>query len=389
MPARLLLILAFVLSAAGIFVAGDMSLHHATGVDLACAKGSDCVMVAEFVRKNWGGFPVAYLGLAGYLAIALLTGFEMFSGPTKRNQKLLRGLTTFGFVVSIALTLFSKVVIQTYCSWCLGSAAVMTLLFVTHLLLRKATTAESKEPKWLSPAVAVVAPLAAVIGIYQVSPVPFMMAFGLDISSKAIEGMTVEDFMPPVNNSLGEENAPVVVVEFGDLMCPHCRATHMILRKKIKDSKGKLRTLWRHFPLIGTPGHEQSLLAAVVSEVCAEHGKFWQFFELVTQKDPKQTTAADVLDWAESLGISRKEIEDKAPDEASAPFRRMRDDQQQADKFGVKYTPTFFIGEKGQQVKLQLQKTFITEIDNLLKKHGIEPSTISDTEQPTDDGHGH
>ena len=55
--------------------------------------------------------------------------------------------------------------------------------------------------------------------------------------------------------SMGPDNAPVTMIEYSSLGCPHCAAFHRDTLPKIKKEyidTGKVRLVYRDFPL-GTP----------------------------------------------------------------------------------------------------------------------------------------
>ena len=44
----------------------------------------------------------------------------------------------------------------------------------------------------------------------------------------------------------GNPEAPVTIVEYGDLECPYCKAAAPVLRSLIDGSEGGVRIVWRH-----------------------------------------------------------------------------------------------------------------------------------------------
>ncbi len=82
--------------------------------------------------------------------------------------------------------------------------------------------------------------------------------------------------------TLGPANAPVTIVEYGDLGCPTCRAwynSHVL--NQILDKYGnQVQFVWRDFPVI-TP---LSPKAAEAGWCAQDQGKFWEFHDLVYAK---------------------------------------------------------------------------------------------------------
>ena len=85
-----------------------------------------------------------------------------------------------------------------------------------------------------------------------------------------------ESLGPP---TLGDEDAPVTMVEYSDFQCPYCgrfaRETKpALLREQVEE--GVLRIEWRNFPLFG----EESERAALAAWAAGQQGKFWEFHDL-------------------------------------------------------------------------------------------------------------
>ncbi len=79
---------------------------------------------------------------------------------------------------------------------------------------------------------------------------------------------------------LGDEDAPVTMVEFSDYQCPFCAKflfeTESRLREElVKD--GKLKIYWRDFAFEG----EKSVNAALAARCADDQGKFWEYHDII------------------------------------------------------------------------------------------------------------
>src|SRR5262249_60234072 len=100
-------------------------------------------------------------------------------------------------------------------------------------------------------------------------------------------------------HSLGPEHAPVVVVEYGDFECPNCKNAAPAVKMLLANYTGKVRFVFRHFPL--EDAHPHSLAAAEAAECAGEQGKFWEMHDLLfaNQTHLKQK---HLLGYADQLG---------------------------------------------------------------------------------------
>src|SRR3954468_18028705 len=86
----------------------------------------------------------------------------------------------------------------------------------------------------------------------------------------------------PVNaadHTLGPDHAPVTVVEYGDFECPNCRQAAPAAKLLLEHFQGRVRFVWRHFPLEEV--HPHALGAAMAAEAAAAQGKFWAMHDLL------------------------------------------------------------------------------------------------------------
>lgn len=93
------------------------------------------------------------------------------------------------------------------------------------------------------------------------------------IPPAAVTGSLADD-----DPSLGDPNAPVLFVEFGDFQCPFCNrffreAEREIINTYVKT--GKVRFIYRDFAFLG----DESIAASEASECAHEQGKFWPYHD--------------------------------------------------------------------------------------------------------------
>ncbi|MCB0875493.1 MAG: vitamin K epoxide reductase family protein [Solirubrobacterales bacterium] len=128
---------ATILTLVGIGIAGYLTYVHYEGLSPVCTTGG-CERVQASSYSEIGPIPVALLGLIGYVLIL----FSLFV-PGELGRAMTFMFTLTGFAFSIYLTYLELFVIDAICQWCVGSAVVMTLLFIASAvrLLRPAAPA--------------------------------------------------------------------------------------------------------------------------------------------------------------------------------------------------------------------------------------------------------
>lgn len=148
--------------------------------------------------------------------------------------------------------------------------------------------------------------------------------------------------------SYGSAAAPVTIIEYASLTCPHCaHFTNDILPAVKKDliDTGKARLIYRDFPL------DAYAAKAAAMARCADHDKYFDLLEVIF-KDQERWTKADDVDAALiQLGTLAGMEADYAKacmnneELTNALVQRMQDAQK---KYDIKATPTFIFNE-GQE----------------------------------------
>ena len=149
---------------------------------------------------------------------------------------------------------------------------------------------------------------------------------------------------PPLgtrDHILGPPAARLVMVEYGDYQCPHCRRAQPIVRQIIGRFGDQLTFGFRHFPL--SKIHRQARLAAEAAEAAAAQGKFWQMHELLFQQQD-QLEMDHLAQYAAELQLDDVRFLDELS--AGAHRQRVREDVASGIRSGVNGTPTFFIHNK-------------------------------------------
>ncbi len=144
----------------------------------------------------------------------------------------------------------------------------------------------------------------------------------------------------------GDPKAKVWITEYFDYQCPPCANAYFLLSDWMKKNPGKAYLQVRYFPL---PAHKNSMKAAIHAE-CAtrQTGKFWLMHHLIFQHQSEWANEAypelKYLAYAQQAGLDLERWDACTKDPATE--KALRDEKAEAEKLGVKITPTFFVNGK-------------------------------------------
>lgn len=153
-----------------------------------------------------------------------------------------------------------------------------------------------------------------------------------------------------IEHVLGNPEAPITVLEYGDYECPYCAAAAPVLRALIDSSDGQARLVFRNFPLYEV--HPHALVAALAAESTAQAGPtaFWKMHKLLFEKQDRLTDR-DLRSYAEHVGADP----DLAVGDAAQVFAgKVRADYAAGIEAGVEGTPTLFINDSAYSGRIDL-----------------------------------
>jgi protein-disulfide isomerase len=142
----------------------------------------------------------------------------------------------------------------------------------------------------------------------------------------------------------GAADAPITVVEYGDFECPYCGAAMPVLRQLVDGSDGRVRLVFRHFPLFTK--HPFALTAALAAEASGD--RFWAMHDLLFANQ-QRLTDADLATYAQRIGAG-----DVVGDAAQRFRPAIEADYAAGTADGVRHTPTLFVDGRLYQGRVEL-----------------------------------
>ena len=147
----------------------------------------------------------------------------------------------------------------------------------------------------------------------------------------------------PDDRILGQADAPITIIEYSSLTCPHCAKLHREALVEIKETwiaDGRARLVFRHFPL-----DAMALRAAAVAD-CIEGERFFGFLDLLFKSQKRWARSSPPLkvlgQMARLAGMSQEKFDACANDEAQMD-RILERRQDGTQTYDVKSTPTLII----------------------------------------------
>lgn len=156
--------------------------------------------------------------------------------------------------------------------------------------------------------------------------------------------------LPEVNSGdfvLGEKNAPVTVIEYGDFQCPFCgkffKDTEPVIRENYIKT-GKVKFIYRDFAFLG----QESLWAANAARCAGDQGKFWEYHDYLYNNQRGENQGAFSKDnlkgFASALSLDKEKFNTCLDSEKYSDA--IKKETKDGTGAGVQGTPAVFINGK-------------------------------------------
>ena len=169
----------------------------------------------------------------------------------------------------------------------------------------------------------------------------------------------------PGDLTVGDPNAPVTLIEYFSLTCPHCQWFHKNIYDPLKRDyveTGKVRFVARDFPL-----NAPALQAAVLAH-CAGRDRYFAFIDVLFSTFDDWAASRDYTEKLAQIGelggVSRDRFEACLADKAleNAIFQSMASAQAEYD---VSSTPTVIVNGEKYEGKMSFE-ALARQIDRLV-----------------------
>jgi protein-disulfide isomerase len=153
-----------------------------------------------------------------------------------------------------------------------------------------------------------------------------------------------------LDKSVGDENAPLVVVEYGDFQCPACQRFFQTTAEQLKTEyvqTGKVRFVFRQFAFLG----DESQWAAEASECANEQGRFWDYYDKLYQAQNGENVGVfskdNLKQFAVELGLDTTRFSRCL--DSGRYTEKVKQETLEGQQAGVRGTPSVFVN--GQYIE--------------------------------------
>ena len=136
---------------------------------------------------------------------------------------------------------------------------------------------------------------------------------------------------------LGTDGAPIEIIQFAEFQCPYCGKEGDTKEKLLAEYPGKLKIVYRDFPL---GFHDRAIPAAIAANCAGEQDKYWDMHGIL-MKNQTKLQDTDLAGFAKEVGVDMDKWSTCLKDPAQEA--EVNKDMEDATAVGVTGTPAFFV----------------------------------------------
>ena len=158
---------------------------------------------------------------------------------------------------------------------------------------------------------------------------------------------------------LGNPNAKITIVEFGDYQCTFCYKFHDETMDKIYEKyveNGEINFVYKDFPLNGAA----SILASEASYCAQNQDKFWEYHNMLYDNWAGENTGwitnNVLLEFAKESGLNLDQFNSCMNN--SIFYQKVIENEQFAKKINIDATPSFLIFNENEVYRIKGAQSF-------------------------------
>lgn len=185
--------------------------------------------------------------------------------------------------------------------------------------------------------------------------------------------------------TVGEESAPITIIEYSDFECPFCKVLHPVVEEALKEYGDKVNYVYKHLPL---PDNDRAIPAAIAAECAHAQGEFLPYANILFSRQAqwsKQKTDFSFNSYARELGLDRVAFAACLKEENHT--KKILSERDEAIEYGLTGTPTIFVNDEfsGGVITYEVLKEMIeaelSQSENLV----ISDNEVSTEETATEE----
>lgn len=346
----------------------------------------DCDGAARSTVSQFWGIPLAYWGIFFYLTVLFLTVVDYFKKfrifkfleVFKNPMSYIGTLGTVAFICSMVLAGLSIFKIHKLCILCFITYFIDLFIAVVACSGKFKQLVEDFKTTFVD-FIAGAKQYTKIFIVLVIITASFLTYSGVTYSfvphikkQKAILKYRDMKFNPyrVKGNTLGAENADIVIELYSDYVCPICYMENIMLHEAVKDFSN-IKIVHHNLPFdkecnpyITVNIHPNACFMAKGALAAGKQGNYWEMGSLLYENQP--TRMEDMLKLADQLGFNKDKFVQDMESETTA--KEIENELVNANNLGIDSTPTIYIN--GDQV-VGIKPYY--ELKDLLIEHGAKP----------------